>query len=98
MLQVIDELNAAGIPCSPIMSAQNAAEDAHYQARGVHIEWDDEQVGRLKGTGVVPRFSKTPGKIWRGSAAPGADNARIFGELLGYSPETLEKLRSCRTI
>lgn len=93
MLQVIDELNAAGIPCSPILNAQGSAEDPHYQSRGVHIEWDDEQVGRLKGTGVVPRFSKTPGKIWRGTAAPGADNERILGELLGFSAEQIASMQ-----
>lgn len=93
MLQVIDELNEAGIPCSPILNAQGSAEDRHYQARGVHIEWDDEQVGRLKGTGVVPRFSKTPGKIWRGTAAPGADNERILGGLLGFSAEQIAAMQ-----
>lgn len=92
MDDVIDTLNQAGIPCAPILSAQGAAEDAHYQARGVHIEWDDEQVGRMRGTGVAPRFSATPGKIWRGTGAAGADNAKVFGELLGYTPEQLEAL------
>jgi crotonobetainyl-CoA:carnitine CoA-transferase CaiB-like acyl-CoA transferase len=69
MNDVIDTLNAEGIPCAPILSSRDAAEDAHYRARGVHIEWDDDQVGPLKGTGVAPRFSGTPGKIWRGSGA-----------------------------
>ena len=95
---MIATLNAAGIPCSPIINAQNAAEDPHYQARGVHIEWDDEQAGRLKGTRPVPTFSKTPQKIWRGTTAPGADNERVFGELLGYSAEHLAALKAAGTI
>lgn len=93
MTDCIETLNGLGIPCSPIMSARSAAEDAHYQARGLHIEWEDEQVGRLKGTRPVPVFSKTPQKIWRGSTAMGADNARIYGELLGYSAEDLARMR-----
>jgi crotonobetainyl-CoA:carnitine CoA-transferase CaiB-like acyl-CoA transferase len=92
MADVIDILNEQGIPCAPILSAKDAAEDAHYQARGVHMEWDDDQVGRLRGTGVVPRFSATPGRIWRGSGAGGADNAAVFGELLGYSEAELAGL------
>jgi crotonobetainyl-CoA:carnitine CoA-transferase CaiB-like acyl-CoA transferase len=80
------------------MSAKTAAEDAHYQARGVHIEWEDEQVGRLKGVGPVPRFSKTPQKIWRGTAGPGADNAKIYGELLGYSADALAKMKAKRVV
>ena len=81
MAQCIAELNAAGVACSPILNSRTAAEDPHYQARGVHIEWDDEVVGKVKGTGVAPRFSATPGKIWRGTTLPGADNERIFGML-----------------
>ena len=81
MAEVIDQLNAAGVACSPILNARTAAEDPHYQARGVHIEWDDEVVGKVKGTGVTPRFSATPGKIWRGTTLPGADNDRIFALL-----------------
>lgn len=81
MAQCIEELNAAGVACSPILNSRTAAEDPHYQARGVHIEWDDEVVGKVKGTGVAPRFSATPGKIWRGTTLPGADNERIFGML-----------------
>lgn len=98
MEELIDTLNPLGIPCAPIMSAQNAAEDAHYKARGVHIEWDDEQVGRLKGVGPVPRFSKTPQKIWRGTTAPGADNEKIYAELLGYPIDALTKMKARRVI
>jgi len=94
MADCIETLNALGIPCAPIMSAKNAAEDAHYRARGTHIEWEDEQVGALKGTGPVPRFSKTPQKIWRGTTAPGADNVRIYGEVLGYAAEALRTMRA----
>lgn len=78
MAEAIEQLNAAGVACSPILNSQTAAEDPHYRARGVHIEWDDEVVGKVRGTGVTPRFSATPGKIWRGTTLPGADNDRIF--------------------
>jgi crotonobetainyl-CoA:carnitine CoA-transferase CaiB-like acyl-CoA transferase len=89
MADVIDTLNEQGIPCAPIMNAQHSAEDPHYQARGVHTEWDDDQVGHLKGTGVAPRFSATPARVWRGTGAPGADNVAVLGGLLGYSESEL---------
>ena len=94
--EAVAELNAAGVACSPILSSGNAAEDAHYLARGVHIEWEDEVVGTVKGTGFAPRFSETPQKIWRGTTLPGADNERIFGDLLGYPKQTLEEMRARR--
>jgi crotonobetainyl-CoA:carnitine CoA-transferase CaiB-like acyl-CoA transferase len=65
--EVVEVMNAAQVACSPIMSAKDMAEDPHYQARNVHIEWEDEQLGRkVKGVGVTPKFSRTPGQIWRG--------------------------------
>jgi crotonobetainyl-CoA:carnitine CoA-transferase CaiB-like acyl-CoA transferase len=92
MSDVIDILNEQGIPCAPIMNAQNSAEDSHYRARGVHVEWNDDQVGRLKGTGVAPRFSATPARIWRGTGAAGADNTVVIGGVLGYSEAELAAL------
>ena len=92
MDEVIATLNDQGIPCAPIMNAKNSADDPHYRARGVHTEWEDDQVGRLKGTGVAPRFSATPAAIWRGTGAPGADNAAVYGRLLGYSDAELASL------
>src|SRR5579859_4682813 len=84
--EVVRILNEAQVPCSPIMTARDLGEDPHYQARGMHVEWEDLQVGPVKGIGVVPKFSNTPGKIWRGAPAVGHDNDRIYGDLLGLSP------------
>ena len=83
--ELVEQLNERGIPCSAVLNAADAADDPHFQARGIHIEWEDEQVGPITGTGTVPRFSRTPGKIWRGTSARGADNQAIYGKLLGYS-------------
>ena len=92
--EVVELMNQAGVACSPVLNARDAAHDPHYQARDLHIEWEDEQVGRLRGVGAVPKFSKTPQKIWRGSAALGADNDRIYGDVLGRDSEELAKLRA----
>jgi crotonobetainyl-CoA:carnitine CoA-transferase CaiB-like acyl-CoA transferase len=92
--EVVQRLSAeAKVPCGVIMSSADMAANPHYQARGLHVEWEDEQVGRVKGIGVAPRFSKTPAKIWRGSVRLGHDNAKIYGELLGISAAELEQLK-----
>ncbi len=96
--EVVRLLNEAQVPCSPIMTAKDTAEDPHYKARQVHVEWDDEQVGRVKGIGVVPKFSRTPGKIWRGSVRVGQDNQRVYGEWLGLSRSELESLARDKVI
>ncbi|HEY2107649.1 MAG TPA: CoA transferase [Candidatus Binataceae bacterium] len=91
--EVVRELDQIGVPCSKIMSSNECAENPHYQARAMHIEWRDGQVGTVKGTGLAPRFSATPGSIWRGSVELGHDNNLIYGELLGLEAPERDDLR-----
>jgi crotonobetainyl-CoA:carnitine CoA-transferase CaiB-like acyl-CoA transferase len=91
--EVVHAMNEVKVPCSPIMSSKDIAANSQYKVRGMHIEWEDEQVGRVKGIGIAPRFSLTPGKVWRGSVGIGHDNNRIYGELLGMSAHELEQMR-----
>jgi L-carnitine CoA-transferase len=90
--QVLSELGAIEVPCSRIMSSQECAENPQYQARGMHIEWEDGQVGKVKGTGMAPKFSATPGKVWRGSVSLGHDNRLIYAELLSLDDAELQDL------
>ena len=91
--EVVETLNAAQVACCPIMNSKDMAEDPHYQARGVHIEWEDGQVGKVKGTGVTPHFSLTPGKIWRGSVPVGHDNEAVYTRFAGLSREEVARLK-----
>ena len=90
--EVVEQLNAAQVACCPIMNSQAMAEDPHYEARKVHVEWQDNQVGRVKGTGVSPAFSATPGKLWRGSVPVGHDNEQIYTHFAGLSREEVARL------
>jgi crotonobetainyl-CoA:carnitine CoA-transferase CaiB-like acyl-CoA transferase len=91
--EVVEILNAAQVACCPIMNSKDMAEDPHYRARGVHQEWEDLQVGTVKGTGVTPFFSLTPGKIWRGSAPIGYDNETVYTRVAGLAREDLARLK-----
>ena len=64
----------------------------------MHVEWTDEQAGKVKGVGVVPKFSETPGKIFRGSVGVGHDNERVYGGLLGLEPAEIEGLKRDKII
>ena len=91
--EVVRIFNEAKVGCSRIMDAREMSENPHYRARGVHVEWEDQQLGRtVKGVGIVPKFSETPGEIWRGSVPVGHDNELIYGEMLGIPPATLAEL------
>ena len=92
--EVVETLNAAQVGCSIIMTPRDMAEDPHYKARNVHIEWEDVGLGKtVKGTGVFPKFSDTPGQVWRGSVPLGHDNDLVFQRLLGLSEDEIAQLK-----
>lgn len=91
--ECVDAFNRARVPCCQVMNAESMAADPHYQARGVHQEWEDLQVGPVKGSGVAPRFSRTPGRIWRGSVPAGHDNELVYRGLLDVPDDELADLR-----
>ena len=92
--EVVEIMNAAKVASCPIMTPKDMAEDPHFQMRNRHIEWEDLNLGRkVKGVGITPRFSVTPGEVWRGSVPLGYDNETVYSGLLGLSPEDLAQLR-----
>ena len=92
--EVVDAMNAAQVACCPIMTAKDMTEDPHYQMRNVHIEWEDVQLGRkVKGTGICPKFSLTPGEISRGSVPVGYDNELVYTTLLDLAPSEVTQLQ-----
>ena len=92
--EVVETMNAAQIGCSSIMTPKDMAQDPHYEARNVHVEWEDVQLGKkVTGAGITPKFSLTPGEIWRGSVALGYDNELVYGRCLGLSSADLAQLK-----
>ena len=98
-LEVVALMNAQGVACSKVMSSQDIAEDPQYLARGVHQEWYDYSLKRtVKGVGPVPRFSETPGKIWRGPGPVGYDNDMIYNQVAGFTPQQIKDLLQKKVI
>jgi len=90
---LMDALNAAGVVCGPINSIADIFADPHVHAREMLVDHDDPHVGPIKGPGIFPRFSATPGSVrWTGPWEPGAHNREIYGELLGHSDAELDAL------
>ena len=97
--EIVKIMNTAQVGCSAVMTPKDAAEDPHYQAREIHTEWEDLQLKRkIKGIGIVPKFSETPGKIWRGSAPLGYDNDLVYKHYLGLDDAELNRLQEQGTI
>src|SRR5260370_33477594 len=52
--QVVHAMAEGKVPCAPIMSSKDIAEDPQYRARNMHVKWHDEQVGDVQGIGIAP--------------------------------------------
>jgi formyl-CoA transferase len=91
--EIAEMLDAEGVVCGQIYSIEDIFADPHVRAREMLVEHDDAELGSFMGPGVLPRFSDTPGGVrWTGPWRLGADNAAVYGELLGLDGEALESL------
>src|SRR5690606_26053304 len=94
--EIIDTLNAAGVIAGPINTVAEVVEDPQLRARGMIADHFDERIGRnVKGPGVVPVLSESPGTIRNaGPARPGQHNEEIYTGLLGKTAAELRQLRA----
>ncbi len=93
---IIATLGAAGVISGPINTVAEVVTDPQLNARGMIADHWDERVQRnVKGPGVVPVLSQTPGTIRSaGSREPGQHNDEVYGELLGRTADELAALRA----
>ncbi len=91
--ELVDRLNKAEVPCSPIYSIADIFKDPQYSAREALIEVEHANAGKMKMPAVIPRLSRSPGHVrWLGRAL-GEDTDAVLGEKLGMSREQLAGLR-----
>ena len=93
--EIIAILSDAGVISGPINTVAEVFEDPQLQARGMIADHWDERIERnVKGPGVIPVLSESPGTIRNaGSARPGQHNDEVYSGLLGIGDEELETLR-----
>ncbi|KAA0108914.1 CaiB/BaiF CoA-transferase family protein [Mycolicibacterium sp. P1-5] len=93
---IIETLSAAGVISGPINTVADVVTDPQLLSRGMIADHWDERIGRnVKGPGVVPVLSESPGTIRSaGSSRPGQHNGEVYGELLGLQSEEIADLES----
>lgn len=90
--QVVDALNAAGMPTGPVYTARDVFADSHFRARGMLAEIDDPEVGPYTFARSVPHLSSCPEIPLDAAPALGAHTREILESVLGYAPEEVEEL------
>lgn len=88
----VDEaFNNSEIPCSMVYSFEAAEQHPHYRARESFGEWTKANGESIRGVNVVPKLTRRPGRIWRGSPVVGQDTIEVLHEL-GFDDEDVDRL------
>ncbi|QKQ48117.1 MULTISPECIES: CaiB/BaiF CoA transferase family protein [Achromobacter] len=93
LAEASDILMRHEVSFSPIYDMADIAADPHFSAREVLVRIQDEELGEVSMQNVVPRFSATPGRVWRAGPGMGQHNDEVYGEL-GLSAAQQAALRS----
>lgn len=74
----LDAMDAAGIPCGPILHCDEVLADPHILARDMVVETDHPTAGRFRTLGVPVKMSETPGAVTRPAPRLGEHTAEIL--------------------
>lgn len=95
VLRAFEEFEAA---IAPIYSIADIFLDPQFRARETITTIEDPRLGPARIQNVVPRLSRTPGRLRHLGPDLGAHNREIYVEKLGYSESDLEKWKEEGTI
>jgi formyl-CoA transferase len=96
--QVLAVLDDHGVPAGRIFTAPDMLQDPQYLAREMVQRITSTQGWEVPMTGVVPRFTVTPGRIRHPGAELGAHTDEVLGELLGLSAQDLDELHAAGVV
>lgn len=97
---LVDRLTDAGVVAGPVNTVADVVEDPQLLAREMIVDHYDERIGAaVRGPGVVPKLSATPGSVRSaGAPTPGTHNAEVYRELLGRDAEDQARLHAAGVI
>jgi formyl-CoA transferase len=91
---VLEVLDQYGVPAGRIFTAPDMLTDPQYLAREMVRRVTAAQGWEVPMTGVVPRFTATPGAIRHPGAPLGEHTDEVLTELLGLAPAELAELHA----
>lgn len=89
-------LNPINVPCGPIMSTTDLANDEHIRGREMYVELEDEKRGKWWNVGMPIKLSASPAKIAR---APflGEHTDDVLKNVLGYDAAKVDAMKAAGT-
>jgi crotonobetainyl-CoA:carnitine CoA-transferase CaiB-like acyl-CoA transferase len=91
-------LGEADVVAGPVYDVRRIFTDPQYAAREDIVEVPDPDFGSVRMQAVVPKLSRTPGRVVHPGLDRGAHNEEIYGRLLGLGAEDLARLREARAV
>jgi crotonobetainyl-CoA:carnitine CoA-transferase CaiB-like acyl-CoA transferase len=82
------------VPIGAVNAINEIFDDPHFQARSNLETIEDPEAGQVTIPAVIPRLSRTPGKIINLGPALGNANKSVLEDLLGFSAEQVLELKS----
>jgi len=90
--EFMEILNPLDVPCGPIMSTEDLANDEHIRGRDMWVELDHPQRGKWWNVGMPIKLSASPARIER-SPTLGEHTDQVLKEVLGYEDSKISSLR-----
>jgi formyl-CoA transferase len=91
--EVLQALDAAGVPAGRIYTVADIAADPHYAARGMLQQVKLEGGDLLTVPGIIPKLSRTPGAHQRNAPALGQDTDDVLREV-GLTEQQIAALKT----
>ncbi len=86
-------LNPLDVPCGPIMSTEDLANDEHVRGREMYVELDHPQRGKWWNVGMPIKLSASPAVIKR-SPTLGEHTHEVLKEVLGYADDKVAAMKA----
>jgi crotonobetainyl-CoA:carnitine CoA-transferase CaiB-like acyl-CoA transferase len=96
--EVIQACVDGEVPCGPLNSVADLFADPHIAARGNLARVTEPVVGEVVVPNVLPRLSRTPGRIDSLGPRLGEATSEVLKSWLGLSPADVAALRDKRVI
>jgi len=91
--EAMDILNEFDIPCGPILSMKELAEDQSLRATGTVVEVDHPKRGKYLSVGNPIKLSDSPAEVKR-SPLLGEHTEEVLREVLGYSADDVAAIKA----
>lgn len=94
----LDALGKAGVPAIRVHRYGDLFDDAQVRANDLLAELRHSQWGAVVQTGLLAKFSATPGRVERAAPLLGEHTDEILARYLGYDHERIADLRRRRVV